>query len=218
MNIIRKNKLQSIVLIEDHSIVRLGLVTLIESAKKFTIEDTYSNGVSGLKGIKLKKPDFAIIDLNLPDMPGEMIIRDLFLSDSKTKIIVLSQQQYVPQISHLLSMNIGAYVLKDNAAGELLEAIEFVSRGERYLSPSIELLMGKMGHLTNKKGFHYLRSQLTERELEIAQLICQGNDTKTIAERVSIAPVTVRVHLKNILTKMELKNVNDIIKLKNMLF
>lgn len=208
----------SVSLIEDHSIVRFGLVALIEKTEGFFVQETYSDGASGLKGLKSKEPDFAIIDLNLPDLSGEMIIRDLFLSDSKTKIIILSQQNYIPKISHLLSMGISAYVLKDNAAEELLEALKNVTQGKKYISPSIEELLEKMGHLKTNNDFNSLRSKLTERELEVAQMICQEIDMKKIAETLFVAPVTVRVHVKNILNKMKLRTLNDIVKLKEVLF
>ena len=115
-------------------------------------------------------------------------------------------------------MGIVGYVVKDDAADELMDALDIVSKGGRYLSPSLEELLEKMGHLNVKKDFNLLKSKLTERELEIARMICQGDETKAIASKLFISPVTVRVHTKNILSKMGLKSLSDIVKLRDVLF
>lgn len=210
--------MHSIILVEDHSIVRLGIKALLEESKKFVIEGSYSTGVDGLKGIKEKEPDFAIVDLNLPDLAGEMIVRDLFLNDSKTKVIILSHQKYIPQVSHLLNLKIAGYVVKDNAAEELLLALEKAGLGERYLSPSIEELLIRTGHLNPKKSSKAYQKSLTRRELEIARMICQGDSSAEIASKLSLAPVTIRVYTKNIIEKLGLNDLSDIAKIRDQLF
>ncbi len=210
--------MHSIIIIEDHSIVRKGIQSIIEESDQFKIIESYSSGSAGLEGIKKLKPDFAIIDLSLPDLPGDIIIRDVFLSDLKTQIIVLSSQKYIPQISHLLSFKIAAYVVKDNAAEELLEALKQASQGRQYLSPSIEELLVKMGSIREGQYNKQIKESLTERELEVTKMLCQGFKSKEIASKLHISPKTVRTHIGNILDKLKLDSIAEINKIRDILF
>ena len=208
----------SIVLIEDHSIVRFGLKALIEESDKFFVKESFSEGSSGFEYIKENQPDFAIIDLNLPDIPGEIIVNKLFLADVKTKIIILSHQKYIPQISHLITLGILAYVVKDNAAEELMVALESVASGQKYLSPAVKSLLIKTGQIKNEENFDINQSSLTKREVEIAKMISKGKTNAQIAQILSLSKVTVRVHVKNISEKLGLKGLGDLSKIKDTLF
>ena len=208
----------SIVLIENHSFIRMGIQSLIEKSDKFFVKETYESGDEGLKAIKELEPDFAIIDLSLPDLPGEFLIQDLFLNDIKTKIIVLTRQKYIPQIVHLLKMNISAYIIKDSAGRDLLTALDEALLGKVYLSPSIEKIVKKMGYIKSDGSAKKKKGTLTQREIEVARMLSQGVNAKEIASQLSISLITVRVHIKNILKKLELENLKEFQKISDDLF
>ena len=208
----------SIVLVEDHSIVRAGIKSVIEKSNKFSIIKTYESGHKALVGIKQLKPDFAIIDLGLPDLPGETLIKDLFFHDSKTKIIVLTRKKYIAQVIDLLKMNIFAYVIKDNAEEELLTALDEAHLGNIFLSPAIKEIMEKMGYTNNELNRKRPKKALTNREVEVARMLSNGYKSKEIAIKLSISLNTVRVHTKNIIKKLELESIKDFLKISKDLF
>lgn len=212
---------KSIVLVEDHSIVRVGICSVLDQLENFYVMNSYSLGLEALHSIKENQPDIAIIDLNLPDLPGDLIIQDLFLNGFQTKIIVMSRQKYVPQIAHLLSLGVSGYVVKDYAAEELVEALNKVSQGSRFISPSVKDILDKMGLLKEEdenQNQQTLKDPLTQRETEVAKLLCLGADSKEVASRLGISPTTVRVHTKNLLAKFGLPFLKDFTKLSKFLF
>lgn len=202
----------SVILVEDHSIVSVGVQTIIDRSKNFSLKEIFTTGQEGLKQIKLLEPDIAIIDLNLPDLSGESIIKDLFLNKAKTKIIVLSWQKFLPQVNHLLSLGVSAYILKDNSANEILLALENVRLGQKYLSPELNEVLLQMGEPGTEKQLDLFQNALTERELEIAKLLCAGDASQKISIKLGISDSTVRAHTKNILKKLKLKKVSEIAK------
>ena len=102
-------------------------------------------GSEGLKKIKEHKPDFAIIDLSLPDVGGEVIIKDLYLNHSNTKIIVYRWQSYIQQVTHLMSIGISGYVTKDSSVSDIILALENINLGQKYISPYLnEVLLQNM--------------------------------------------------------------------------
>ena len=208
----------SIILIDDHPIVSYGIESLIKKSSYFIIKKNYTSGREGLAGIKLHEPDFAIVDLNLPDIDGEMIIRDIFMNNLKTKIIILSWQKYIPQVSHLLSLGISGYILKDNAPREILVALENACLGKKFLSPSLQEIMKKMGHLEPGSPIKAFEDSLSEREIEVLKLVAQGTDVQDISKKLSISTSTVRVHTKNIIDKMKLEKTSDLARFKDFFF
>ena len=201
--------MHSIILVEDHPLLVDGIKSLLHKTDNFYIKKSYSTGDEGLKAIKYLQPDFAIIDLNLPGLPGETIIKELFLNNSKTKVIVLSRQKYIPQITHLLKLNISGYIVKDSAGDELLLALNQIFKGIIYISPRLKTIMKKMGYKTIDSSNINPKDILTSRELEIARLLYSGYASKDIASKLSISLIRVRVHTKNILTKLNLNSLEN---------
>lgn len=205
-------------LVEDHSIVRLGVQTLLEKSGDYEIMGSFSSGEEGLKAIKLNKPDLVILDLNLQDLPGELIVRDLFLNKIESKVIVLSRQKYIPQITHLIKLGVKGYVVKDEAADEILSTLEKVWAGETVVSQSIKKLLDQMGYSIDGSSPSFKKGTLTEREKEIVIMLCKGLKSEVIASRLSVSPITVRVHTKNILKKLGLKSLSELSEVRDDLF
>ena len=167
--------------------------------------------LEGLKKIKEHKPDFAIIDLSLPDVGGEVIIKDLYLNHSNTKIIVYSWQSYIQQVTHLMSIGISGYVTKDSSVSDIILALENINLGQKYISPYLnEVLL----RICMSKNEHTIlasyQKPLTERELEISKLICSGTTPAKISKILSISHSTVRAHIKNLLEKLGLKKISEL--------
>ena len=209
--------MKTVILIEDHSIVRVGIKSILDKSGLYHVIASYETGADGLKAVKEKKPDYVIIDLNLPDIQGEVIVKDLFMEQISSKVIVLTRQKYIPQISHLLTLGISGYILKDHASKELLPAFKEAEECKTYISPAIKELLVKVGHVSidSENGSDLMAEALTQRELQVIRILCQGYDYKQISAKLGISPSTVRVHIRNILAKLKLKDSKEIIKLKD---
>ena len=157
------------------------------------------------------------MDLNLPDLIGDAIVRELYLNNLKTKIIIVSRNKYLSQIQQLLDLDISGYVLKDQAAYQLNDALKSALEDKIFISPSIEEVLQRLGYIDNRKKPTSKKSrlQLTTRELEIAQKFSQGVSRESLANMLSISGSTVRVHLKNIVEKLALDNAEELMKMKS---
>lgn len=210
--------MKSIIIVEDHSIVSFGIETLLKRKSQYSIIGSYKSGVEGLKEIKSKVPDIAIIDLNLIELNGEAIVLNLFKSKIKTKIIILSRKKYLPQVSHLLKLGISAYIIKDDAAEELLSALDYIKEDKVYISSSIKDLMKITGYLGKDIDLSISSNQLTDREKEITRMLSNGKSNDEIAKSLTISPATIRVHVSNILRKLALGNTRELVKAGSNIF
>ena len=210
--------MKSIIVVEDHSIVSFGIKTLLKKKSGFSVVASYKSGIEGLKEIKAQEPDIAIIDLNLHDLSGEVIVLDLFKSKVKTKMVILSRKKYLPQVSHLLKLGISAYVVKDDAAEELLDALNHVSRDKIYISDSIKEVMKQTGYLSSNIDLSVSANQLTDREREITRMLSCGKPNDDIAKALEISPATIRVHVSNILRKLSIGSTRELVKVGSNLF
>ncbi len=208
-------KIHTIVVIENHSIVAAGIRSLVEESKDFVVLETHENGLDGLKAIRKTLPDLAIVDLSLPVMTGEDVIRELFVENHPCKIIVLSRHDYITQVAELLKYNIAGYVLKDNACEELLGAMRGALVGECFISHRIRSMLIRTGHVANDGETSI--ATLTQREKQIVRMYWEGLNTEQIAKALFISETTVRVHRKNVMKKLNVKSFNDLTSFKGKL-
>ena len=201
-----ENKL-SIVLADDHTILREGLRALLASDSRFEIVGEARDGREAVRCVEKLGPDLILMDLSMPRMSGMDAIREIKKRYPETKIIALTVHKTEEYLLTTLQAGADGFVLKDATHDELILAIENVMGGKSYLSPGVS---GKVieGYLKGKEGSHSLGSweSLSQREREVLKLIAEGYKNKEIAEDLCISLKTVEKHRANLMKKLDLHN------------
>ena len=182
----------SVMLVDDHLIVRRGLASLIGDEPHLSVVAEASSGEEAIALASVHRPDVIVLDLRLRDMSGIDVAEAL----RGHKILMLSSFMQEEDVRRVFDAGILGYLSKDKDSTELLKAIRAVGQGNRYLPPEISLLLAKSEH----------SSHLTARELEILKLIAEGRANKQIGEMLTLSENTVKNHVKSILAKLNAKD------------
>ena len=203
----------TLLLADDHKIVRQGLRSLLEKLDGFECIAEVDDGFEAVKSAERLRPDIVIMEAVLPRMSGIEATQEIKAVSPETKVVILSVVAPGNSIMRALQAGASAYVLKDSAFEELSLALITVSKGSIYLSPSItkpaELLNPSDRRLTGQPPGG---SKLTHRELEVLRLIADGASTKEIAARLTLSVKTVETHRKQIMDKLGIRNIAGLTK------
>jgi DNA-binding NarL/FixJ family response regulator len=196
-----------VLLVEDHQIVRQGLRGLLEKAGHEVVGEA-SDGHEGLRLARTLAPDIAVLDLSMPRLNGLDAAREIRRVAPQVKTILLTM--YTDKGYVLQAMKAGAkgYVLKTEAAEDLIRAIREISRGEVYLSPSVAASVVE-AYLDESD---VPTDPLTPRERQILQLIAEGNTTREIAQQLNISFKTAESHRNHIMKKLDLHDVAGLVR------
>mgnify|MGYP006303808289 CR=1 FL=1 len=202
----------SILLVDDHEIMRSGLRSLLSENKEFEIIAEASDGLESLNKAKQLHPDVIIMDISMPGMNGMEATRQILEEMPEIKIIALSVHSDKQFIAGMLKAGANAYLLKDCAVDELEKAITAVIQGDTYLSEKITgtVVQYLRDVLNSQKNSAF--DILTEREREVLQLIAEGQTTKQIAGRLYVSVKTIKTHRQNILYKLKIYNIPHLVK------
>jgi len=196
-----------IVLVEDHTILREGLRSLLREHDDFEVIGEAADGRTATRLILSQKPDLVLMDLSMPKMNGFEAIREIKRTEDGIKIIALTVHNTEEYILMTLQAGADGYVLKDVTHDELIMAIRQVLSGKQFLSPSVS---GKViaGYLEGKKNSAPLTQMdtLTQREREVLKLIAEGYKNKDVADFLCISLKTVEKHRANLMRKLDLHN------------
>ena len=178
--------------VDDHFVVRMGLVGSINIEPDMFVESEASNGQQAVAAFRQYHPDIVLMDLKLPDMSGVEATSTICKEFPDASIIMLSTHDGEEDIYQSFQAGARTYLLKTAAREELIHTIRAVHAGERSISPAIGArLAERMTH-----------SELTSRELEVLKLIATGKSNKEIGSILQIAEATVKLHVGHILTKL----------------
>lgn len=190
-------------LADDHNVVRKGLASLLESDPHIKVVGQGSTGEEVLDALDKLEFDVLLIDLQMPRMNGLETIRRIG-KRSKPKILVLSMYDDAQFVSQAFEYGARGYLLKDAFDDLLFAAIEAISRGERYVCPSIDM--------TRVRALQSDRLELTSREREVLQLIADGSTTQALAETLGISPHTATRHRANLMQKLDAHNQVELLR------
>lgn len=194
----------SILLVEDHKIVREGTRQLLEQNTDFSVIGEAADGLEAVNLVETLSPDIIIMDVRLPNMNGIDATRLITHRHPQIKVIILSAYDDDSYIFPLFEAGASGYLLKNSSGAELAAAIRSVQQGETALSPHIG---SKIIHrLGNKSENAKTLCMLTQRELDVLKLAALGQPNKLIAARLEISVQTVQVHLRNIFSKLDVGN------------
>lgn len=179
--------------VDDHFVVRMGLVGSINIEPDMIVEIEASNGQQAVADFRRHRPDIVLMDLKLPDMSGVEATSIICKEFPDAAIIMLSTHDGEEDIYQSFQAGVRTYLLKTAAREELIRTIRAVHAGERCISPAIGArLAERMTH-----------TELTSRELEVLKLIAAGKSNKEIGSTLQIAEVTVKLHVGHILAKLK---------------
>jgi two-component system, NarL family, response regulator NreC len=201
-----------ILLADDHVTVRHGLKLLIDGQADMTVIAEASDGASAVKQAIEAKPDVVVMDISMPGMNGLVATRTLKKSQPETAIVTLTRHGDDAYLQELLRAGVSAYVLKQSAPMELLQAIRVAAAGGQYLDSTLTSrvtagFLAREGQRVTKAGV-----TITERESAVVRLIASGYSNKEIAARLTLSVKTVEAHKANAMRKLGLTGRIDIVK------
>ena len=199
----------TVVLADDQAIVRQGFASLCRE-RGIRILAEASDGPQALELIQELKPDFAILDLQMPGMTGAEVIRRLRLAGYAGKLLILSFSQEEATVMEALRAGADGYVLKDGPFRHLLDAINFVKEGGIYVSPLLHGA-GIFGHTPGRVQSDPIAS-LSPREMEVFQYLVNGLRAKDIAQLLDISPKTVDTYRASLMRKLNVRDLVGLVK------
>src|SRR2546423_1451809 len=205
-------KRNTIMIIDDHPLVRDAWSIILRSTGKYEIVDKIGKSTKIDDLIRIKRPDLVLLDVSVTQQDELKILTTIRKFSPSTKVIAVSLHSETAFVKTMLRNGAKGYVTKNCPADELLQAVDAVLKGNVYVCKELEdLLKQKSTASESLAGFE----NLTKRELEIIGFLRQGLSSNQIAKKVSIAPKTVKVHRHNILKKLKVKNSNALIEIVN---
>src|SRR5437667_6341020 len=199
-----------IVLVDDHPLFREGLDQLIHSDGAFAVCSKAGNAPEAMDAIRKLDPDLVIVDLSLPGANGIELIKNIRAEFSKLPILVLSMHDESLYALRALRAGAEGYVMKHEAMANVVQAIHEVFNGRPYLSPAMAAqVITKFAH-RQAEGETDAVERLSDRELEILELIGKGNEVRQIAKLLHLSPKTVETHRAHIKDKLDLKNSREV--------
>ena len=201
-----------VALVDDHTMFRAGLVSLLNSLPEIEVLFDSSHGQEFLNQLESALPDLIIVDLKMPHMSGQHLIQKVREKYPDIKVIVLSMFDDESVILNCLKeLRVNAYLMKTSPPKELEEAIKEVHYHGYHFTPHISQIMFNG---LRKRKIDFMENQalsISEREKEVLQLICSGDTNSEIAEKLFISKRTVEGHRKHLLEKMQCKNTASLV-------
>lgn len=193
-------------LVDDHPVLRKGLVRLIDSKPGFVVCGEASTAVEAMTGIREANPHLVVADIGLPGASGIELTKTIRSEFPSIPVLILSMHEEALYATRALRAGAVGYIVKQDAIDNITTALQDTLNGKRYLSPGIAEQLQADGEDEEPRSSHDLVNLLTDRELEIFELIGKGRDVREISKALNVSPKTVETHRTNIKEKLKLKN------------
>jgi DNA-binding NarL/FixJ family response regulator len=206
-------RIPSLVIADDHPVARAGLAAIIQASGAGKIIAQASNAREVLELLDRLQPDVTILDLSLGDRPGLEVIKDIKARKNPTAILVLSMHDEHIYAERCIRAGARGYVMKTQAADEIVHAVAEVFMGRVYVSQAMSARL--LSHLAGspKWGAKLSFDRLTDRELEVFDLLGQGRTTKQIARLLHLSSKTIEAHREHIKDKLDVKSSTELLRL-----
>jgi DNA-binding NarL/FixJ family response regulator len=201
----------SVLLVDDHTIVRQGLKALLSSEKNISIVGEAQTGREAVELATQLRPAVVIMDLAMPRLNGAEATRQVLKSVPSTKVIVLSTYGDDEHVQQALAAGAAAYLLKQTAAEDVVDSIREVTRGNAYFSPAIAKRLREQT-LQPEDAQRTPDVELTQREAEVLQLIAEGYANKQIAAELNLSVKTVEKHRQQVMQKLNIHNIAGLVR------
>lgn len=212
MSLLLKQETTTIVLADDHQVVRQGLKALLEAEADFKVVGEAGDGLQTVLRVELTSPRVLVLDLMMPGLNGLDVIPQVKKCSPHTQVVILSMYSNEAYVLEALGSGASAYVLKDSSSGELVHAVREAAAGRRYLSPplsdrAIEIYQQKAKAATLDRY-----ETLTAREREVLHLVAEGHTSAEIAGRLGISGRTAETHRSHLMHKLDLHTQTELIR------
>ncbi|MCR4962165.1 MAG: response regulator transcription factor [Lachnospiraceae bacterium] len=193
-----------VMITDDHKMLREGIKQLIEFDPEITVVDQAACGTECIEKFPEVKPDIVLLDINLPDMTGIRVLKELKKKSRRSKVLMLTVHNETEYLMESLDNNADGYILKEADSTELIKAIKAVYRGERYIQS--DLIPSLNARLIQKDTEYDMVRELTKREKQILISIAEGKSNADIGADLDISERTVKNHITNLFKKIGVKD------------
>jgi DNA-binding NarL/FixJ family response regulator len=196
-----------VLLVDDHDLFRTGLRTLLEE-QGIQIVGEAQSGTEALRLLREVAPEVVVMDLNMPGISGVEATRQMTMIAPLTRVLVLTISDQDADVMDAILAGACGYLLKDSSIDELMAGIRAAAAGESLVSPAIatKVLQRLRATSASPREAETIRSELSDREIQVLKLIANGKDNAQIAGELHISPKTVKNHISNILMKLQIEN------------
>ena len=204
----------SVLLVDDHNIVRQGLKALLLAQGHITVVGEAQTGREAVQMAAQLRPRVVIMDMAMPRLNGAEATRQILKVAPQTRVIVLSTYGDDEHIQQALAAGAAAYLLKQTAGEDLVQAIREVTQGNAYFSPAIakQLREQTRADLSGAEAFKKPAVELTAREAEVLQLIAEGFASKQIAAELGLSVKTIEKHRQQLMEKLGIHNIAGLVR------
>lgn len=201
-----------VLIADDHGIVRKGIRLFLEQQPELEVVGEAADGREAVRLAGETNPDIIIMDISMPILNGMEATAQIVKHNPEIAVIVLSMHSDESYLIRTLMAGAKGYLLKDTAETDLMRAIETVSQGKPFFSPSIaQTLLDEYVRQLQQKGLQDSYDLLTDREKEVLQLLAEGKSNKEVANLLNISIYTVETHRTNLMQKLNLHNTAEIV-------
>ena len=198
----------TIIIADDHRLFRQGLVVLLREQSGWEVVGEAGSGEEALQLASTLKPDIAVIDVEMPGIGGVEATRRMRGSSAGTRVVALSMYADEYYRERMRKAGASAYVLKNEAIDQLVNAIDAVLRGQQYTSPTGV----KRDPIARRRSARVDSEQLSEREQEVLRLLAKGKRTTEIADLLAISPKTVETYRSRLMNKLDIDNLSGLVR------
>lgn len=196
----------SVLLAEDHGIVREGLRTLLQLSQGFDVVGEANNGREAVKMASELQPDVVVMDIAMPGLNGFEATRQILNSNPSIKVLVLSAYSDDEYVNHMAEVGASGFLVKQNSGDVLVHAIKEIAAGRPFFSPSIAIRQRKSNEKARLSGTPCGKPErpLTKREAEVLQLVAEGLANKQMATELGISIKTIEKHRQQLMDKLDI--------------
>ena len=201
-----------VLLADDHKLIRAGLVLVVQQQPDLSVIGEADDGRQAVQLVESLRPDVVVMDIGMPNLNGIEAARQITASRPDTAVVILSMHADEGYVLRALKAGARAYLLKDSATTDLVQAIRAVVEGKSFFSPAVSkvLLQDYMRKL-RRSGAEDSYDLLSPREREVLQLVAEGQSNKEVANLLNLSTYTVETHRAKIMQKLNLKGVPELI-------
>ncbi len=206
-------KTYRIILADDHILVRSGLSRILGEEPNLEIVAEVGDGLELLSALNKIKPDLVILDVSMPNLRGIEAIPEIRRMRPDLKVLILTMHKEEEYLYQAISAGANGYLLKDDAEEELFAAIENITKGKIYISPSLsDQSMQNWARLRRGENDSHVDEVLTVRQREILKLIAEGKTNKEIGDLLCLSVRTVERHRANIMSKLNIRKTAELVQ------
>jgi two-component system response regulator NreC len=202
----------TIVLADDHQVVRQGLKALLDAESDLRVVGEAGDGLEAIRRVELVSPRVLVLDLMMPGLNGLDVIPEIKKISRHTQIVILSMYSNEAYVLEALNSGAAAYVLKDSSSGDLVHAVREAAAGRRFLSPPLSERAIEIYQQRAKAAVLDRYETLTTREKEVLHLAAEGKTSVEIAGRLGISARTAETHRSNLMHKLDLHTQAELIR------